>query len=479
MTHRISPEDAGFRQFELDSRIHEGIAGLGFVEPRPVQAQSIPAGLEGRDVLGLAQTGTGKTAAFAIPILQRLLTMKRPGPRALIVAPTRELAMQIDEEIRALASHTRIKTQTVFGGVSEKTQISGLKKNPDILVTCPGRLLDLHGQGYVDLERIEVCVLDEADHMFDMGFLPDVRRILNLLPPKRQNLLFSATMPPEIRRLTDNLLQDPHVVELAHSAPAETVEHVLYRVSQTQKTDLLLHLLDEENFGSAIVFCRTKHRAKRLADQLTRAGHNAIGLQGNMTQPQRDKAMGGFRAGKHDVLVATDIAARGIDVAQVSHVINFDVPSTPDFYTHRIGRTGRSEQQGTAYTFVSAEDYPLIHQIERRIGAKIPRLDPPALERRSVEAAPKERLRKKPSRSKPKIAEEATEQAAESEAPTRKRRRRRRSGSSEGAPRRAEASRRAAAPRRKKTKVTEGSASERRKARSGRRRLQPSEPAGG
>ncbi|MCB9385602.1 MAG: DEAD/DEAH box helicase [Bryobacterales bacterium] len=492
MTERIVSPDSGFRQFKLDDRIQEGIDALGFVDPRPIQAQTIPAGLEGRDVLGLAQTGTGKTAAFAVPILQRLLEKKRPGPRALIVAPTRELAMQIDEEIKALAKHTKIKTQTVFGGVSEKTQITGLKKNPDIIVACPGRLLDLHGQGFVDLDRVEVCVLDEADHMFDMGFLPDVRRILEAVPAKRQNLLFSATMPAEIRRFADAILQDPHVVELASSAPAETIEHVLYRVSQTQKTDLLFHLLDKEDFGSAIVFCRTKHRAKRLADQLTRGGHNAIALQGNMTQPQRDKAMSGFRSGKYDVLVATDIAARGIDVAQVSHVINFDVPSTPDFYTHRIGRTGRAERQGAAYTFVSAEDYALIHQIERRIKKKIPRLDPPVFESKPAAAAPAPaekpaRGRKKPAaeaqpaveaapaakpksrRKKPAAQPEAQKseavKAEAGEAPKRRRRRRPRSGGS-GAPRGEQSA-----------AQSSQSAGDRRRSRSGRRRIRRSEPA--
>jgi ATP-dependent RNA helicase RhlE len=463
MTLRISSSDSGFRQFELDPRLHEGIDALGFVEPRLIQAQTIPAGLKGRDVLGLAQTGTGKTAAFALPILQRLLASKRPGPRALIVAPTRELAMQIDEEVKALAKFVKIKTQTIFGGVSEKAQIDGLRRNPDILIACPGRLLDLYGQGYVDLERIEVCVLDEADHMFDMGFLPDVRRILSALPAKRQNLLFSATMPPEIRSLTNSLLINPHVVELAYAGPVSTVEHVLYRVSQLQKVDLLLHLLDSQDFGSAIVFCRTKHRAKRLAEQLTRGGHNAIALQGNMTQPQRDKAMGGFRAGRYDVLVATDIAARGIDVAQVSHVINFDVPATPDFYTHRIGRTGRAERQGTAYTFVSAEDYALIHQIERRINKKIPRLDPPVFERRALDdTAPAKAERTRRRGQKP---EAAGERPAE-ETTTRKRRRRRPGArQSEGG-----------APRRQEGRQPQQSAGERRRSRSGRRRLTKLDP---
>ncbi len=273
-----------------------------------------------------------------------------------------------------LARYTNIRATPVFGGVRASTQVRVLKTRPDILVACPGRLLDLMGSGDVRLDNIEVLVLDEADHMLDMGFLPDIKRILARLPSPRQNLLFSATMPKEIRGLTQGLLHDAHVVELAHARPLETIDHAIYSVDQKRKTALLQHLLAGKEFRSAIVFLRTKHRARRLARDLDRTGHRAIALQGNMSQSQRERAMQGFRDGRYDVLVATDIAARGIDVAQVSHVINFDVPNTPDAYTHRIGRTGRSERSGKAYTFVTHEDHDAIRAIERKLDMKIPRV---------------------------------------------------------------------------------------------------------
>jgi ATP-dependent RNA helicase RhlE len=375
-TMSISHADpiTGFADFHLAPSVQRGIVAAGFVEPRPIQAQVIPRALEGRDILGLAQTGTGKTAAFALPILEHLLATRKPGPRILVVAPTRELVRQINDEIRSLARFTPIKTATIFGGVSDRPQKQALRTHPDILVACPGRLLDLFEQGAVQLSRIEILVLDEADHMFDMGFLPDIRRILAALPRKRQNLLFSATMPAAIRTLANQILQAPHVVELNHSKPASTIQHALYPVDQNQKIGLLQRLLGEDAFVAAIVFTRTKQRAKRLAQQLSRAGRRVIALQGNMTQNQRNRAMDGFRNHDFDILVATDIAARGLDVAQVSHVINFDMPPTPDAYTHRIGRTGRSEREGKAYTFVSAEDDALVRAVERRIGAAIPRL---------------------------------------------------------------------------------------------------------
>ena len=367
----------GFEQFSLTPSIQRGIAGLGFTIPRPIQAQTIPAALAGRDVLGLAQTGTGKTAAFALPILERLNTKGRRGARALIVAPTRELAMQIQAEIVSLARFTGIKTVAIFGGVSASLQIRALRSRPEIIIACPGRLLDLMQQGEVDLGGTEVLVLDEADHMFDMGFLPDIRRILKALPGKRQNLLFAATMPAEVRALIRDVLQNPCTVELAHSKPPETIEHALYPVGEGHKLDLLLHLLSDDDFTSAIVFARTKYRARRLAEQLSRSGHNAVALQGNMSQPQRDRAMNGFRQGRFDILVATDIAARGIDVASVSHVINFDVPSTPDAYTHRIGRTGRAERSGKAFTLVCDEDRGVVRDIERKLGEPIVRRNVP------------------------------------------------------------------------------------------------------
>jgi ATP-dependent RNA helicase RhlE len=363
----------GFSGFKLGPGLRRGIAAAGFIEPRPIQARTIPAALEGRDILGLAQTGTGKTAAFALPVLERVLATRGEGPRVLIVAPTRELATQISEEIRVLARYTRARVATLFGGVSAASQRAALRGRPEIVVACPGRLLDLWGQGAVRLDRIETLVLDEADHMFDMGFLPDVRRILAALPVRRQNLLFSATMPKEIRRLAKGLLRDPHVVELNHSRPVATVEHALFPVDGKRKFQMLERVLAEDDFVSAIVFTRTKHRARRLARQLDGSGHRAVALQGNMSQNQRERAMEGFRSRRFQVLVATDIAARGIDVEQVSHVVNFDMPTTPDGYTHRIGRTGRSERRGRAYTFVTPEDQALVRAVERRIGASIPR----------------------------------------------------------------------------------------------------------
>ncbi|MAB79457.1 MAG: RNA helicase [Planctomycetes bacterium] len=370
---RPSGSKSGFHTFKLSEPLLRGVAALGFVEPRPIQAKTIPAAQAGRDVLGLAQTGTGKTAAFALPILERLLTGRRPGPRALIVAPTRELAMQINAEILELGRFTTLTATTIYGGVSMSQQVRALRARPDILVACPGRLLDLHQQRKCDLSRIEMLVLDEADHMFDMGFLPDIRRILSALPRERQNLLFSATMPREIRSLADRVLSRPHVVELEHSKPASTIDHFLYPVEQNRKLDLLNVILAGDDFTSAIVFLRTKHRARRVARDLDRHGHRAIALQGNMSQPQRDRAMTGFREGRFDILVATDIAARGIDVANISHVVNFDLPNTPDAYTHRIGRTGRAEESGKAITLVTREDAAGVKAIERKLGQKIPR----------------------------------------------------------------------------------------------------------
>ncbi|MAF67646.1 MAG: RNA helicase [Planctomycetes bacterium] len=371
---RSTGSKGSFATFGLSKNILRAVTDAGFQNPRPIQARTIPEALRGRDILGLAQTGTGKTAAFALPIIERLAACRGRNPRALILAPTRELALQIHDDIQRLAQYTNVSATTVFGGVKATAQVRALRKHPDIVVACPGRLLDLMGSGDVRLEGIEVLVLDEADHMLDMGFLPDIKRILASLPTRRQNLLFSATMPREIRSLTTRMLREPHVAELEHSAPLETIDHALYPVAQQRKTDLLLNLLNGEDCTSALVFLRTKHRARRLARDLDRAGLRAIALQGNMSQAQRQRAMQGFRDGRYDVLVATDIAARGIDVAGVSHVINFDIPGTPDAYTHRIGRTGRAECSGKALTFATHEDFPAIKAIERKLNMQIPRI---------------------------------------------------------------------------------------------------------
>jgi ATP-dependent RNA helicase RhlE len=373
MPHSAFNASTGFDRFELDEALVRGIRAAGFDTPWLIQCETIPAGLEGRDVLGLAHTGTGKTAAFALPLLNRLLAVPSMGPRVLVIAPTRELASQIANEIRVLSKYTRLQTVTVFGGVSTRQQVNALRQCPEVVVGCPGRVLDLLRQGALRLGKIETLVLDEADHMFDMGFLPDIRSILAALPKQRQNLLFSATMPNEVRWLADDLLSDPHVVELADTMPAATIDHALYPVTEARKRDLLEAVLKHDDCHSAIVFTRTKQRAKRLADQLQKAGHRAVGLQGNMSQSARDRAMDGFRSRRYDILVATDIAARGIDVSGVSHVINFDVPNTPEAYTHRIGRTGRAEREGVACTFVTHEDGGWVFATERMMGAPIER----------------------------------------------------------------------------------------------------------
>jgi ATP-dependent RNA helicase RhlE len=349
-----------------------GLAAVGFEDPRPIQVETIPACLEGRDVMGLAQTGTGKTAAFALPILQRLIEEPGAGPLVLILSPTRQLAHQIDAEFQRLAKFTKITSTTIFGGVSQSKQIAALRKRPEIVVGCPGRVLDLLQQRRLDLSQVETLVLDEADQMFDMGFLPDVKRILSRVPEDAQRLLFSATMPKAIRDLASSMLHKPHLVELAHTSPADRIDHFLCPTSQGQKRELLDRVLGEDDCESAIVFTRTKHRAKRLAKQLAAQGLRAIALQGNMSQPQRDRAMRGFRERQFDILVATDIAARGLDVAGVSYVINFDPPSTAEIYTHRIGRTGRSGESGIACTFVTGEDRDWVRATERVLGQPIP-----------------------------------------------------------------------------------------------------------
>ena len=365
--------EEGFAELGLSDTILQGISFAGFDKPRPIQVQTIPAAVDGRDVLGLAQTGTGKTAAFALPILERLREHRKARPRALIIAPTRELATQIAEQTRALARHTGLRVITIFGGVSQRMQTGALRRHPDIIVGCPGRLLDLHDQGYLHLDEVETLVLDEADHMFDMGFLPTIRRILKQLPKRRQNLLFSATMPPDIRGLASEVLRDPHQVELAISQPAQTIDHALIAVAEDRKRDLLDRILRREDCRSAIVFTRTKHRARRLADQLWKGGHKAIALQGNMSQNARDKAMQGFRDGQYQILVATDIVARGIDVQGVAYVINYDVPMTAEAYTHRIGRTGRAELAGQALSFLTPADKRWLKAVQKMLGAEIRR----------------------------------------------------------------------------------------------------------
>ncbi|MEX2534675.1 MAG: DEAD/DEAH box helicase [Trueperaceae bacterium] len=363
-----------FRDFKFHPRVDAGVAAAGYIAPTPIQEKTIPAVMEGRDVLGLAQTGTGKTAAFVLPLLHRLIDGPRGHVRALIVAPTRELAEQINTEIGVLGRSSGLRSATVYGGVGKVPQIRALRGRAEIVVACPGRLLDHLQQRDADLSRLEALVLDEADHMFDMGFLPAIRKIMKHVPSDAQRLLFSATMPDELRQLTKGVLRDPMVVEIGRSAPAETVSHALYPVASQQKTALLKHLLRREDTRSALVFTRTKHGAKRLAEQLDRENFFVASLQGNLSQNKRQQALDGFRDGKFHILVATDIAARGIDVTRVTHVINYDVPSTGDAYTHRIGRTGRASRTGEAFTFVTDEDDKAIRMIERELGMRIERL---------------------------------------------------------------------------------------------------------
>lgn len=361
-----------FQTFKLHPAVAAGVDAAGYTAPTPIQTQAIPSVLAGKDVMGLAQTGTGKTAAFVLPILNRLMGGKRGTTRALIVAPTRELAEQIHESIAILGKKTGLKSISIYGGVAIGPQISAAKR-ADIIVACPGRLLDHIGRRTVNLSALEVLVLDEADHMFDMGFLPDIRRILKQIPAKRQSLLFSATMPPEIRHLAGESLTNPVTVQVGITAPAETVSHALFPVAQHQKTPLLLKLLQQTRTDSVLVFTRTKHRAKRLGEQLSRAGYKTASLQGNLSQNRRQDAINGFRDGTYQILVATDIAARGIDIANVSHVINYDIPNTADAYIHRIGRTGRAAHTGDAFTMITDEDTQMVRAIDRVLGSKIER----------------------------------------------------------------------------------------------------------
>jgi ATP-dependent RNA helicase RhlE len=345
---------------------------MGYVDPTPIQLRAIPVILEGRDLIGSAQTGTGKTAAFALPILSKLGT-HTPSARVLILEPTRELAAQVETAIHDYARFTSLTTAVVFGGVGYGRQTDLLRQGVDIIVATPGRLLDHLQRGNTRLDRIQHLVLDEADRMLDMGFLPDVRRIIDRCPRDRQTLLFSATVPPEIETLISWAMRKPETIEIgARRSPAETVKHVIYPVAEDQKTALLCALLDRVHYDSVIVFCRTKHRADRIAGLLKKNNHAVAVLHSNRTQREREQALRGFRDGKYEVLVATDIAARGLDIADVSHVINFDVPQHPEDYVHRIGRTGRAETTGDAFTLMVAEDSQHVVAIERFIGNKIP-----------------------------------------------------------------------------------------------------------
>jgi len=360
-----------FETFNFHPRVMAGVQAVGYITPTPIQAKSIPPIMQGRDLIGLAQTGTGKTAAFVLPILQRLLQSPRGRVGALIISPTRELAEQTYETIDELGKQTGLRSIAIYGGVSMEQQTWRLRNGIEIIVACPGRLLDHLWKGTIDLSQLEVLVIDEADRMFDMGFLPDIRNILRCLLKPRQTLLFSATMPDDIRRLVQEILHDPVTVQIGHISPATTVSHTLYPVKQHRKTALLIELLRHTETESVLVFTRTKHRTARVAQQLAKAGYRATSLQGNMSQCQRQTALDGFRAGSFKVLVATDIAARGIDVLDISHVVNYDMPDSTDAYINRIGRTGRIGKTGTAFTFVTSEDTPMVRALEHLLNTPL------------------------------------------------------------------------------------------------------------
>ena len=362
-----------FEQFNLHPALVASVQKCGYTVPTPIQQQAIPYLMQNNDLLGLAQTGAGKTAAFILPTLQKLQQSSGKPIRALILTPTRELAEQIHENIQQLAGSTGIRSCTIYGGVSKHGQLQTLRRGVEIIVACPGRLLDHINSKTIDLANLEVLILDEADQMFDHGFLPDIRRILKHVPRKRQSMVFSATMPGEIRHLAENILTEHVTVQVDYKKPAETISHVLFQVAQSRKTALLKNILQKKDMATTLIFTRTKYKAKNLAKQLGKAGFKATSLQGNMSQNQRKLAMDGFKDGKFNIMVATDIAARGIDVSGISHVVNYDVPDTAEAYTHRTGRTGRAERTGEALSFVTSNDGKIIKIVERTLGRKIRR----------------------------------------------------------------------------------------------------------
>jgi ATP-dependent RNA helicase RhlE len=367
-----------FTSLHLHRDLLRGVKELGFNRPTPIQSDAIPAAISGRDVLACAQTGSGKTAAFLLPILHQLIEKKRGTTRALILTPTRELAAQILQELEQIAVHTPITAASVFGGVGMGPQEHAFRSGVDVIVATPGRLLDHLKHPYAKLDKIEHLVLDEADRMLDMGFLPDIRRVLKYLPAKRQTLFFSATMPDPIITLTREMLHSPATINLERkSAPAVGITQAIYPVSQELKSSLLVALLQNGSMKEALVFTRTKHRANRLWEHLEKRGINVARIHGNRSQAQRTDALEGFKSGRYRVLVATDIAARGIDVEALGHVVNFDVPAMPEDYIHRVGRTARAEMTGEAYTFVAPEESDDLRAIERAIGKPLPRVTLP------------------------------------------------------------------------------------------------------
>ncbi len=380
-----------FSQFDLHHDLLRGVREMGFTRPTPIQADAIPPAMQGRDVLACAMTGSGKTAAFLLPILHHLIGKKRGVTRALVLTPTRELAAQIQEHARALTIHTPLSSAAVFGGVAMGPQEHAFRTGADLIIATPGRLLDHFRFPYAKLDHLEILVLDEADRMLDMGFLPDIRRVLKHLPAKsRQTLFFSATMPPPIIQLTREMLKSPATINIERqAAPAVGITQAVYPVPQHMKAPLLLELLQRGDIKNVLVFTRTKHRANRLSETLARKGVACERIHGNRSQAQRTQALAGFKSGKYRVLVATDIAARGIDVEALSHVVNFDVPNVPEDYIHRVGRTARAEMTGDAFTFVSPEELTDLAAIERAIGKRLPRITVPGFD---YSKAPAERF---------------------------------------------------------------------------------------
>ncbi len=367
-----------FSQLNLHPQLLEAIQQLGFTRPTPIQTDAIPVALSGRDVQACAVTGSGKTAAFLLPIAHKLIDRPRGGTRALVLTPTRELAAQILEDWRDLTARTRLTGAAIYGGMAMRPQEEAFRRGVDLMVATPGRLIDHLQRPYARLNQLEFLVLDEADRMLDMGFLPAIRRVMSFLPAKRQTLFFSATMPAPIQQLARELLHDPVTVNLhRHAKPAAGITHAAYPVGQTLKSALLLALLRQGGMQQALVFTRTKHRANRLANYLVRNGIEAERIHGNRSQAQRTAALAGFRSGRHRVLVATDIAARGIDITALGHVVNFDVPALPEDYIHRVGRTARAEATGDAVTFVSPDEESTLRVIERAVGKRIERVTVP------------------------------------------------------------------------------------------------------
>jgi len=360
-----------FESFNFSPQIAAGIRRLGYTTPTPIQEKAIKPVMEGKDIMGLAETGTGKTAAFVLPISERLLDGRRGRIRSLVLAPTRELAQQTHEVLTTLGKDTKLRSVTLYGGVGYEPQIKKLQSGVEFAVAWPGRLLDLVERGVVDLSQVEVVVLDEADRMLDMGFLPDIRRILKLLPRERQTLLFTATMPADIQRLARDFMRSPVMVEVGRRAPVSTITHELYPVAPHLKTALLIELLRRTESRQVLVFTRTKHAAARLSERLNRNGFRTACLQGDMPQSKRQAAMDAFRHGDIEILVATDIAARGIDVPEISHVVNFDMPDTVDAYTHRVGRTARASRTGCAINLVTPDNLEVISGVEMLLNTRL------------------------------------------------------------------------------------------------------------